>query len=157
VRGMNMGYNMNREVLEEEARKIQEQAKVAQAGLQTMKNLQKCLQHGHTFELHLEQQEFHEILQMAVRCSVCGAETELFENISLEMPEDKEKFGALESLGLNEIDVEVPEEEPVEEATEPYGFDPAEPSVDNPYETKPNKVPSDIMERVQRRYDGGTN
>ena len=149
--------NMNREVLEERARKIQEQAKLAQAGLQTMKNLQKCLQHGHTFELQLEQQEFHEILQMRLVCSTCGAQTELFENISLEMPDDEEKVGELATLGLDEIDVEVPEEEAVEETTEPYGFNPAEPSVDNPYETKPNKVPSDIMERVQRRYDGGTN
>jgi len=149
--------NMNREVLEEEARKIQEQAKLAQAGLQTMKNLQKCLVHGHTFELQLEQQEFHEILQMRLVCSTCGAQTELFENISLEMPDDEEKVGALATLGLDEIDVETPEEEPEEETTEPYGFNPAEPSVDNPYETKPNKVPSDIMERVQRRYDGGTN
>ena len=150
--------NMNREVLEEEARKIQEQAKLAQAGLQTMKNLQKCLVHGHTFELQLEQQEFHEILQMRLVCSTCGAQTELFENISLEMPDDEEKVGALATLGLNEIDVEAPEEEPEEGydgAT--IDFDPAEPSVDNPYETKPNKVPSDIMERVQRRYDGGTN
>lgn len=150
--------NMNREVLEEEARKIQEQAKVAQAGLQTMKNLQKCLVHGHTFELQLEQQEFHEILQMRLVCSTCGAQTELFENIALTIPEDKERFGALESLGLDEIDVEVPEEEPEEETTEPYGFNPAEPSVDNPYETKPSKVPSDIMNRVQRRVqDGGPN
>jgi len=149
--------NMNREVLEERARKIQEQAKLAQAGLQTMKNLQKCLVHGHTFELQLEQQEFHEILQMRLVCSTCGAQTELFENIALEMPDDEEKVGELATLGLNEIDVEAPEEEPEEETTEPYGFNPAEPSVDNPYETKPNKVPSDIMERVQRRYDGGTN
>ena len=149
--------NMNREVLEEEARKIQEQAKLAQAGLQTMKNLQKCLVHGHQFDLFVEQEEFHEILKMGLRCSVCGAETELFENISLEMPDDEEKVGALATLGLDEIDVETPEEEPEEETTEPYGFNPAEPSVDNPYETKPNKVPSDIMERVQRRYDGGTN
>lgn len=150
--------NMNREVLEEEARKIQEQAKLAQAGLQTMKNLQKCLVHGHQFDLFVEQEEFHEILKMGLRCSVCGAETELFENISLEMPDDEEKVGALATLGLNEIDVELPEEEPEEGydgAT--IDFDPAEPSVDNPYETKPNKVPSDIMERVQRRYDGGTN
>jgi len=143
--------NMNREVLEERARKIQEQAKLAQAGLQTMKNLQKCLQHGHTFELQLEQQEFHEILQMRLVCSTCGAQTELFENIALEMPDDEEKVGELATLGLNEIDVEAPEEEPEE------GYDPAEPSVDNPYETKPNKVPSNILERVQRRYDGGTN
>ena len=150
--------NMNREVLEEEARKIQEQAKVAQAGLQTMKNLQKCLQHGHTFELQLEQQEFHEILQMRLVCSTCGAQTELFENIALTIPEDKERFGALESLGLDEIDVEVPEEETEEETTEPYGFNPAEPRVDNPYDTKkPSQVPEDIMERVKRRYDGGTN
>ena len=150
--------NMNREVLEEEARKIQEQAKLAQAGLQTMKNLQKCLVHGHTFELQLEQQEFHEILQMRLVCSTCGAQTELFENISLEMPDDEEKVGELATLGLNEIDVETPEEEPEEGyngAT--IDFDPAEPSVDNPYETKPNKVPSNILERVQRRYDGGTN
>jgi|TARA_R100000030_G_scaffold11747_1_gene7863 hypothetical protein len=150
--------NMNREVLEERARKIQEQAKVAQAGLQTMKNLQKCLVHGHTFELQLEQQEFHEILQMRLVCSTCGAQTELFENISLEMPDDEEKVGELATLGLNEIDVETPEEEPEEGydgAT--IDFDPAEPSVDNPYETKPNKVPSNILERVQRRYDGGTN
>lgn len=150
--------SMNREVLEEEARKIQEQAKLAQAGLKTMKNLQKCLVHGHRFDLHVEQDEFHEILQMGVRCSVCGAETELFENIALEMPDDEEKVGALAGLGLDEIDVEVPEEEPEEGydgAT--IDFDPAEPSVDNPYETKPSKVPSDIMERVQRRYDGGTN
>lgn len=150
--------NMNREVLEERARKIQEQAKLAQAGLQTMKNLQKCLVHGHQFDLFVEQEEFHEILKMGLRCSVCGAETELFENISLEMPDDEEKVGELATLGLNEIDVELPEEEPEEGydgAT--IDFDPAEPSVDNPYETKPNKVPSDIMERVQRRYDGGTN
>ena len=150
--------NMNREVLEERARKIQEQAKVAQAGLQTMKNLQKCLVHGHTFELQLEQQEFREILQMRLVCSTCGAQTELFENISLEMPDDEEKVGELATLGLNEIDVETPEEEPEEGydgAT--IDFDPAEPSVDNPYETKPNKVPSNILERVQRRYDGGTN
>ena len=79
--------NMNREVLEERARKIQEQAKLAQAGLQTMKNLQKCLIHGHQFDLFVEQEEFHEILKMGLRCSVCGAETELFENISLEMPD----------------------------------------------------------------------
>mgnify|MGYP003131423269 CR=1 FL=1 len=149
--------NMNREVLEERARKIQEQAKLAQAGLQTMKNLQKCLVHGHQFDLFVEQEEFHEILKMGLRCSVCEAETELFENIALEMPDDEDKVGELATLGLDEIDVETPEEEPVEEATEPYGFNPAEPSVDNPYETKPNKVPSDIMERVQRRYDGGTN
>ena len=91
-------------------------------------------------------------------CSTCGAQTELFENIALTIPEDKERFGALESLGLDEIDVEVPEEEPEEETTEPYGFNPAEPSVDNPYETKPSKVPSDIMNRVQRRVqDGGPN
>ncbi len=151
--------NMNREVLEEEARKIQEQAKVAQAGLQTMKNLQKCLLHGHTFELQLEQPEYHEIFQMRLVCSTCGAETDLFENIALTMPEDKERFGALESLGLDEIDVEVPEEEPEEGhdgAT--IDFDPAEPSVDNPYDTKkPSQVPEDIMERVKRRYDGGTN
>lgn len=153
-----MGYNMNREVLEEEARKIQEQAKVAQAGLQTMKNLQKCLVHGHTFGLHVEQEEFHEILQMEVYCTVCGARTPLYEEVTLEMPDDEEKVGALATLGLNEIDVELPEEEPEEGydgAT--IDFDPAEPSVDNPYETKPNKVPSNILERVQRRYDGGTN
>ena len=149
--------NMNREVLEERARKIQEQAKLAQAGLQTMKNLQKCLASGCSFDLHVTQQEFHEILQMRAVCSLCGAQTELFEEIALEMPDDEEKVGDLACLGLDEIDVEVPEEEPEEGydgAT--IDFDPAEPSVDNPYETKPNKVPSDIMERVQRRYDGGT-
>ena len=156
-----MGYNMNREVLEEEARKIQEQAKLAQAGLKTMKNLQKCLVNGCRFDLHVEQAEFHEILQMKAECSVCGAQTELFENIALTMPDDEEKVGALACLGLDEIDVEAPEEEEEEEeekTTEPYGFDPAEPSVDNPYETKPSKVPSDIMDRVQRRVqDGGPN
>ncbi len=47
--------NMNREVLEEEARKIREQAKLAQAGLQTMENLQECFVHGHQFQLRLEQ------------------------------------------------------------------------------------------------------
>ena len=149
--------NMNREVLEERARKIQEQAKLAQAGLQTMKNLQKCLVHGHTFELQLEQQEFHEILQMRLVCSTCGAQTELFENIALEMPDDEEKVGELATLGLDEIDVEVDEHPHHDGDGANIDFDPAEPSVDNPYETKPNKVPSDIMERVQRRYDGGTN
>jgi len=149
--------NMNREALEEEARKIQEQAKLAQAGLKTMKNLQKCFVRGHEFELQLVEQEFHEILQMRLVCSVCGAQTELFEHIELTMPDDEEKVGALACLGLDEIDVEAPEEEE-EETTEPYGFNPVEPSVDNPYETKkPSQVPSDIMERVQRRYDGGTN
>ncbi len=102
---------MNREVLEEEAKAIQERAKIVQAGLQTMKNLQKCLVHGHRFDLHVEQDEFHEILQMGVRCSVCGAETELFENIALEMPDDEMKVGGLATLGLDEIDVEEPEEE----------------------------------------------
>ena len=47
---------------------------------------------------------------MGLRCSVCGAETELFENIALEMPDDEEKVGDLACLGLNEIDVEVPDE-----------------------------------------------
>lgn len=150
--------NMNREVLEEEARKIQEQAKLAQAGLQTMKNLQKCLVHGHTFELQLEQQEFHEILQMRLVCSTCGAQTELFENISLEMPDDEEKVGALATLGLNEIDVEIDEHPPHDGDGATIDFDPMEPSVDNPYDTKkPSQVPEDIMERVKRRYDGETN
>ena len=102
--------NMNREVLEEQAKKIQERAKELQAGLQTMKNLQKCLVHRHQFDLFVEQEEFHEILKMGLRCSVCGAETELFENIALEMPDDEEKVGDLACLGLNEIDVEVPDE-----------------------------------------------
>lgn len=102
---------MNREVLEEEAKAIQERAKIVQAGLQTMKNLQKCLVHGHRFDLHVEQDEFHEILQMGVRCSVCGATTELFENIALGMPDDEMKVGGLATLGLDEIDVEEPEEE----------------------------------------------
>ena len=150
--------NMNREVLEEEARKLQEPAKVAQAGLQTMKNLQKCLVHGHTFELQLEQQEFHEILQMRLVCSTCGAQTELFENISLEMPDDEEKVGALATLGLNEIDVEIDEHPPHDGDGATIDFDPMEPSVDNPYDTKkPSQVPEDIMERVKRRYDGETN
>ena len=150
--------NMNREVLEEEARKIQEQAKLAQAGLQTMKNLQKCLVHGHTFELQLEQQEFHEILQMRLVCSTCGAQTELFENISLEMPDDEEKVGALATLGLNEIDVEIDEHPPHDGDGATIDFDPMEPSVDNPYDTKkPSQVPEDIMEKVKRRYDGETN
>ena len=150
--------NMNREVLEEEARKIQEQAKLAQAGLQTMKNLQKCLQHGHTFELQLEQPEYHEIFQMRLVCSTCGAQTELFENIALEMPDDEEKVGALATLGLNEIDVEIDEYPPHDGDGATIDFDPMEPSVDNPYDTKkPNQVPEDIMERVKRRYDGGTN
>ena len=150
--------NMNREVLEEEARKIQERAKLAQAGLQTMKNLQKCLVHGHTFELQLEQQEFHEILQMRLVCSTCGAQTELFENISLEMPDDEEKVGALATLGLNEIDVEIDEHPPHDGDGATIDFDPMEPSVDNPYDTKkPSQVPEDIMERVKRRYDGETN
>ena len=150
--------NMNREVLEEEARKIQERAKLAQAGLQTMKNLQKCLVHGHTFELELEQQEFHEILQMRLVCSTCGAQTELFENISLEMPDDEEKVGALATLGLNEIDVEIDEHPPHDGDGATIDFDPMEPSVDNPYDTKkPSQVPEDIMERVKRRYDGETN
>ena len=150
--------NMNREVLEEEARKIQEQAKLAQAGLQTMKNLQKCLAHGHTFELQLEQQEFHEILQMRLVCSTCGAQTELFENISLEMPDDEEKVGALATLGLNEIDVEIDEHSPHDGDGATIDFDPMEPSVDNPYDSKKSsQVPEDIMERVKRRYDGGTN
>ena len=73
-----------------------------------MKNLQKWLGHGHQFDLFVEQEEFHEILKMGLRCSVCGAETELFENIALEMPDDEEKVGDLACLGLNEIDVEVP-------------------------------------------------
>ena len=150
--------NMNREVLEEEARKIQEQAKLAQAGLQTMKDLQKCLVHGHPFELQLEQQEFHEILQMRLVCSTCGAQTELFENISLEMPDDEEKVGALATLGLNEIDVEIDEHPPHDGDGATIDFDPMEPSVDNPYDTKkPSQVPEDIMERVKRRYDGETN
>ena len=150
---------MNREALEEEARKIQEQAKLAQAGLKTMKNLQKCFVRGHEFELQLIEQEFHEILQMRLVCSVCGAQTELFEHIALTMPDDEETVGALACLGLDEIDVEAPEEEEEEEkTTRPYGFNPVEPSVDNPYETKPSKVPSDIMDRVQRRVqDGGPN
>ena len=150
--------NMNRDVLEEEARKIQERAKLAQAGLQTMKNLQKCLVHGHTFELQLEQQEFHEILQMRLVCSTCGAQTELFENISLEMPDDEEKVGALATLGLNEIDVEIDYHPPHDGDGATIDFDPMEPSVDNPYDTKkPSQVPEDIMERVKRRYDGETN
>ena len=119
--------NMNREVLEEQAKKIQEQAKQVQAGLQTMKNLQKCLVHGHRFDLHVEQDEFHEILQMGVRCSVCGAETELFENIALEMPDDQEKVGDLACLGLDEIDVEEPEEEEEpEKKPTPYHYGPME-------------------------------
>jgi len=118
-----MGYNMNREALEEEARKIQEQAKLAQAGLQTMNNLQECFVEGHRFQLRLEQQEFHEILQMRLVCHVCGAETELFENIALAMPEDAERFGALESLGLDEIDIDdgdgaTIDFDPVEEQTQ---------------------------------------
>ena len=149
---------MNRELLEEEAKAIQERAKIVQASLQTMKNLQKCLVNGCRFDLHVEQVEFHEILQMKAECSVCGAQTELFEHIALTMPDDEEKVGGLACLELIEIDVEAPEEEEEEEeTTEPYGFNPAEPSVDNPYETKPSKVPSNIMDRVQRRYDGGTN
>lgn len=118
---------MNREALEEEAKAIQERAKIVQAGLQTMKNLQKCLVHGHRFDLHVEQDEFHEILQMGVRCSVCGAETELFENIALEMPDDEMKVGGLATLGLDEIDVEEPEEEeePEKEPT-PYDYGPME-------------------------------
>ena len=118
--------NMNREVLEEEARKIQEQAKLAQAGLQTMKNLQKCLVHGHTFEMLLGQLEFHEILQIRLVCSTCGAQTELFENISLEMPDDEEKVGALATLGLNEIDVEVDEYPPHDGDGATIDFDPVE-------------------------------
>lgn len=119
--------NMNREVLEEEAKAIQERAKIVQAGLQTMKNLQKCLVHGHRFDLHVEQDEFHEILQMGVRCSVCGAETELFENIALEMPDDEMKVGGLATLGLDEIDVEEPEEEEEpEKKPTPYDYGPME-------------------------------
>jgi len=120
--------NMNREVLEEQAKKIQEQAKQVQAGLRTMKNLQKCLVHGHRFDLHVEQNELHEILQMGVRCSVCGAETELFENIALEIPDDQEKFGDLVTLGLDEIDVEEPEEEeePEKKPTPYDGYNPME-------------------------------
>jgi|TARA_R100001463_G_scaffold118531_4_gene174289 hypothetical protein len=120
---------MNREALEEEAKSIQERAKIVQAGLQTMKNLQKCLVHGHRFDLHVEQDEFHEILQMGVRCSVCGAETELFENIALEMPDDEMKVGRLAALGLDEIDVEEPEEEEEEEPEKkptPYEYNPME-------------------------------
>ena len=119
---------MNREVLEEQAKKIQEQAKQVQAGLRTMKNLQKCLVHGHRFDLHVEQNELHEILQMGVRCSVCGAETELFENIALEIPDDQEKFGDLVTLGLDEIDVEEPEEEeePEKKPTPYDGYNPME-------------------------------
>jgi predicted peroxiredoxin len=120
--------NMNREVLEEEAKAIQERAKIVQAGLQTMKNLQKCLVHGHRFDLHVEQDEFYEILQMGVRCSVCGAETELFENIALEMPDDEMKVGGLATLGLDEIDVEEPEEEeePEKKPTPYDGYNPME-------------------------------
>ena len=102
---------MNRETIEREAKELQDRARVIQAGLQTMKNLQKCLVHGHRFDLHAEADEFHQILQMGVRCSVCGAETELFEDIALEMPDDEMKVGGLACLGLDEIDVEEPEEE----------------------------------------------
>ena len=119
--------NMNRELLEEEAKAIQGRAKIVQAGLQTMKNLQKCLVHGHRFDLHVEQGEFHEILQMGVRCSVCGAETELFENIALAMPDDEMKVGVLATLGLDEIDVEEPEEEEEpEKKPTPYEYNPME-------------------------------
>ena len=106
-----MGYNMNREVLEERAKKIQEEAKKIQAGLQTMKSLQRCLVNGCSFDLHVTQQDFHEILEMRAVCSVCNAQTELFENLSLSMPDDEFKVGDLAELGLDEIDVETPEEE----------------------------------------------
>lgn len=103
--------NMNREVLEEQAKAIQEKAKQVQAGLRTMKNLQKCLVNGCKFDLHVEQADFHKILQMRAVCSVCSAQTDLFEDIALEMPDDQEKVGDLACLGLDEIDVEEPEEE----------------------------------------------
>jgi len=74
------------------------------------------------------------------------------------MPDDEEKVGALATLGLNEIDVEIDEYPPHDGDGATIDFDPMEPSVDNPYDTKkPNQVPEDIMERVKRRYDGGTN
>lgn len=120
--------NMNREVLEEQAKAIQEKAKQVQAGLRTMKNLQKCLVNGCKFDLHVEQADFHEILQMRAVCSVCSAQTDLFENIALEMPDDEEKVGDLACLGLDEIDVEAPEEEEEEpeKMPTPYDYGPME-------------------------------
>jgi hypothetical protein len=65
---------------------------------------------------------------MGVRCSVCEAETDLFENIALEMPDDEIRVGGLACLGLDEIDVEVPEEEeePEKKPTPYDGFSPME-------------------------------
>ena len=145
-----MGYNMNREVLEERARKIQEQAKLAQAGLQTMKNLQKCLVNGHTFELLLVQSEFHEILQMRLVCSTCGAQTELFENISLEMPDDEEKVGELATLGLDEIDVEAPEEGVNEDGVLVTDEWPRN-EPDEGESTQLHNLPKGVFEKVKKR------
>jgi hypothetical protein len=120
--------NMNRETIEREAKELQDRARVIQAGLQTMKNLQKCLVNGHRFDLHVEPSDFHEILEMRVVCSVCGAQTGLFDNLTLMMPDDEEKVGGLACLGLDEIDVEVPEEEeePEKKPTPYDGFSPME-------------------------------
>ena len=101
---------MNREQLEQKARKIQEEAKQAQAGLQTIKNLQECYVGGHRFVFHILQDEFHQILQMSVQCSVCKAGTDLFEDIELIMPDDEDIVGGLAAMSLEQIDVESPEE-----------------------------------------------
>tara|TARA_R110002051_G_C8333987_1_gene437171 strand:+ start:18 stop:461 length:444 start_codon:yes stop_codon:yes gene_type:complete len=130
---------MNRETIEREAKELQDRARVIQAGLQTMKNLQKCLVHGHRFDLHAEADEFHQILQMGVRCSVCGAETELFEDIALEMPDDEMKVGGLACLGLDEIDVEEPEEE--------------EAPIPSPMQQRGSNTP---LEHLRKESDGGS-
>jgi len=103
--------NMNRETIEREAKELQDRARVIQAGLQTMKSLQKCLVNGHRFDLHTVQSEFHQIFEMRVICSVCNAQTELYDEVNLVMPDDEQVVGGLATLGLEEIDVDLPEEE----------------------------------------------
>ena len=130
---------MNRETIEREAKELQDRARVIQAGLQTMKNLQKCLVNGHRFDLHVEPSDFHEILEMRVVCSVCGAQTGLFDNLTLMMPDDEEKVGGLACLGLDEIDVEAPEEEEV--------------PMPSPMEQRGSNTP---LEHSRKENDGGS-
>ncbi len=145
-----MGYNMNREVLEEQAKKIQEQAKKIQAGLQTMKSLQHCLVNGCSFDLHVTQQDFHEILEMRAVCSVCSAQTELFEHLPLSMPDDEDRVGDLAELRLDEIDVETPEEGVDENGVLVTDEWPR----NDPDEGEPNQLhnlPKGVFEKVKER------
>ena len=112
---------MNMDDYEKRVDELKAEAERLQASMMAMKNLRRCYDGDHAWEVAVDDDRFHTVVEVDLYCTKCAAQVTILGEFVLHMP-DNMKWGELAGEKLTSLDFtptpvpEIPEQQPAQQA-----------------------------------------